>query len=100
VKEKVFIRRSKLTLDNYNLTFLSKGCEIRKAGLVRLMAKANKTPSNVYTLNELKGEKCCMGQVNESWFWHRRMGHINFENLVKLNKTKVERDMRVCKLLQ
>jgi hypothetical protein len=40
----------------YNLTFHSKGCEIRKAGLGRLVENVNKTPSNVYILKELKGE--------------------------------------------
>jgi hypothetical protein len=40
-----------------------------------------------------KEKKCCMGQVNESWLWHRRMGHINFGNILKLNKTQAIRDM-------
>ena len=57
------------------------------------MENANRTQSNVYILNEVKEEKCCMGQVNESWLWHRRMGHIKFDNLVKLNKRQVVRDM-------
>jgi hypothetical protein len=51
----------------YNLTFHSKGCEIRKIGLGRLFENANRTLRNVYVLDEVKGEKCCMGQVNESW---------------------------------
>ena len=34
-----------------------------------------------------------MGQVNESWLWHRGMGHINFDNLLKLNKTQEIRDI-------
>jgi hypothetical protein len=50
----------------YNLTFHSKGCEIRKAGSGRLVANANKTPSNVYVLDEVKGEKCCMGVISLS----------------------------------
>ena len=70
----------------YNLTFHSKGCEIIKVALGILVENANKTLSNVYVLDEVKGEKSCMGPVNESWLWHRRMGHIKFDNLVKLNK--------------
>jgi hypothetical protein len=77
----------------YNLTFNSKGCEIRKAGSGRLVENENRTPSNVYILNEVKGEKWCMGQVNKRWLWHRRMSHINFENLVKLIKIQAVRDM-------
>jgi hypothetical protein len=83
----------KMCDQGYNLTFHSKGCDIRKVGSGILVANANKTPSNVYILNEVKGDKCCMGQVDESCLLHRRMGHINFDNLVKLNKTQVVKDM-------
>jgi hypothetical protein len=34
-----------------------------------------------------------MGQTDEIWLWHRRMGHMNFDNLVKINTKKVVRDM-------
>ena len=84
---------SQMCDQSYNLTFHSKGCGIRKSYLGRLVENANKTLSNVYVLDEDKGEKWCMGQVNESWLWHRRMGHINFDNLIKLNKTQEVIDM-------
>jgi hypothetical protein len=67
--------------------------EIRKVGLGRLVENENITPSNVYILDEVKGEKCYMGQVNKSWLWNRRMSHINFDNLLKLINTQVVRDM-------
>jgi hypothetical protein len=51
----------------YNLTFHSKVCEIRKASSGRLVVKENRILSDVYVLDEVKGEKCCMGQVNEIW---------------------------------
>ena len=31
--------------------------------------------------------------VNESWLWHRRLGHLNFDNLVKISKKEVVRDL-------
>ena len=34
-----------------------------------------------------------MGQVDQSWLWNRIMGHINFDNLVKISKKQVVRDM-------
>jgi hypothetical protein len=77
----------------YNLTFNSKVCEINKEGSRRLVEKTNRTLSNVYVLDEFKGEKCCMGQLNESLLWKIRMGHINFDNIVKLNNTQELRDM-------
>ena len=43
-----------------------------------------RTPRNVYILeNE---EQCYMIQIDESLLWQRRMGHLNFNNLVKVNK--------------
>ena len=33
------------------------------------------------------------GATDESWLWHRRMGHINFDNLVKINKKGAVREM-------
>lgn len=29
-----------------------------------------------------------MIKVHETWFWHRRMGHVNFDSLVNINKTQ------------
>ena len=41
-----------------------------------------RTPSNVYILeNE---EQCYMSQIDESMLWHRRMGHLNSANIVKV----------------
>ena len=31
--------------------------------------------------------------VDESWLWHRRMGHLNFDNLVKISKKEAIRDL-------
>jgi hypothetical protein len=38
----------------YNLTFHSKGCEIRKVGSGILVTNANRTLSNVYVFDEFK----------------------------------------------
>jgi hypothetical protein len=34
-----------------------------------------------------------MGHIDESWLWHRTMGHIKFDNLVKISTKQVVRDM-------
>jgi transposase InsO family protein len=58
-----------------------------------MVSIALKTPNNIYILDEVKGEKCCMGQIIQIFLWHRRMGHINFDNLVKINKKQGVRDL-------
>jgi hypothetical protein len=44
------------------------------------------TSSNIYVLSEIGNEKCCLGKEDEVWLWHRIMGHVNFDNLVKYSK--------------
>jgi hypothetical protein len=43
-------------------------------------------------MNEIGKEKCFLGKENEFWLWHRRTGHINFDNLSKLNRKEVVRE--------
>ena len=31
--------------------------------------------------------------VDETWLWKRRMGHLNFDNLVKISKKEDVRDL-------
>ena len=46
------------------------------------------TLNHAYILIQIKEEKWCMGQIDESWLWNRRMGHMSFENMVKISKRK------------
>jgi hypothetical protein len=52
-----------------------------------------RTSSNIYALSEIGNEKCCLGKEDESWLWHKRMGHIHFDKLVKIMKREVVREM-------
>ena len=36
---------------------------------------------------------CCLVKEDESWIWHKILGHIYFENIIKINKKEVVRDM-------
>ena len=58
-----------------------------------MVATVVRNPSNIYVLNEIGKEICCLGKDNESWIWYKRMGHINFDNLVKVSKKEVVREM-------
>jgi hypothetical protein len=58
-----------------------------------LISIAATTSSNIYVLSEIGNEKCCLGKEEESWLWHRRMGHIHFYNLVKVNKREAVREI-------
>ena len=73
--------------------FDSQKCEIRKKDSGKLVVVVPRTSSDVYILDTGKKENCCMGQIDESWLWHRRMGHISFDNLVKISKKEDVRNM-------
>jgi len=47
--------------------------------------------------HEINGEKCFMRQIDERWLWHKRMGHMIFDNLVKIKTKQAVRDMEKIK---
>jgi hypothetical protein len=53
-----------------------------------LIAKGVRTENNVYVMKEDK-EKCHLRKFDESWLWNKRLGHLNFDNIVKLNNEGV-----------
>jgi hypothetical protein len=77
----------------HKVTFDSQKCEIRKEGSRKLIATAARTSSNIYVQSEIGNGKCCLGKEDEIWIWHKRMGHIHFDNLVKVSKKEAVREM-------
>ena len=47
----------------------------------QLVGTATRTPNNIYILDD-KDENCYVGNEDESWLWNKRLGHINFDNLI------------------
>ena len=56
------------------------------------MAKGIRTENNVYVLKENR-EECHLRKHDESWLWHRRLGHINFDHLIKLKNLEAVKDL-------
>jgi transposase InsO family protein len=74
-------------------SFDSEKCYIRKEGSWKLVGRNARTSNNIYVLSEIGNEKCCLEKEYESWLWHRRMGHMHFDNLVKVNKREENKEM-------
>ena len=51
----------------------------------KLVAKGIRTENNVYLLKEDEQEECNLSKYDESWLWHRRLGHINFDHIINLS---------------
>ena len=77
----------------YIWIFDSQKCEIRKEYSRKLVGIAPRTSENVYILNTKLNEKCHLNLMDNSWLWHRRLGHINFDNLVKISKLGAVRNL-------
>jgi hypothetical protein len=65
------------------VVFTSKDCKIKSMNSGQLVAKGIRTENNVYVLKEEK-EECHLSKYDESWLWHRRLGHLNFDHKIKL----------------
>jgi hypothetical protein len=77
----------------HKVTFDSQKYEIRREGSGKLVDTAARTSNNIYVLSEIGNEKCCLGKEYECWLWHRRMGHMHFDNLVKVGKRELVREI-------
>jgi hypothetical protein len=84
----------------HTLQFNLDKCERRNEGSRKLVATTIRTLNNIYVLNEIGKELCRLGNENESWLWHKRMGHMHFDNLVKINiKESVREILEISKLV-
>jgi hypothetical protein len=84
---------SQMCDQSHKVTFNSQKCEIRRESLGKLVGTAARTSNNIYVLIEIGNKKCCLGKEDESWLWNRRMGHMHFDNLVKVNKREAVGEM-------
>ena len=75
-------------------TFVSltqKKCEIKNKKLGNIVGIAMRNKNNVYILgNE---NQSYLNMVDESWLWHRMLGHLSFDSLSKIRKKEVVRDL-------
>jgi hypothetical protein len=74
------------------VVFTSKDCRIKSVNSGQLVAKGIRTENNVYVLKEEK-EECHLSKYDESWLWHRRLGHLNFDHIIKLKNSGAVKDL-------
>lgn len=90
---------SQICDSGYNVSFNSQGCAIKtKSG--KTVATGLRTHGNIYNLldssnNERNEGMCLMGQIEDNWLWHKCLGHINFDNLVRISKYQNVRGLLV-----
>ena len=52
---------------------------------VELSGSGERTKGNLFYLDE-SIETCLMVKSDDVWLWHKRLCHVNFDNLVNINK--------------
>ena len=76
----------------YEILFRAQDCEVRSSTTGKTLIKGVRTESNVYIVKE-ENEACHLSKLDESWLWHRRLGHLKFDHIVSLSKKNAVRDM-------
>ena len=89
----ILLSVSQIGDQGHNVVFSTKDCEIRNSSSGELVAKGVRTPNNIYILNKVQENKCYLSQIDESWLWHKRLGHTSFDNLINISKIKAVRDI-------
>jgi transposase InsO family protein len=84
---------SQMCDQGHKFTFNPQKCEIIREGSRKLVGTTTRTSNNIYVLSEIGNEKCCLGKQDESWLWHKIMGHMHFDNLVKVSKRETVREI-------
>ena len=68
--------------------FTTKDCKIKEVSSGKLVTKGMRTENNVYILKEER-EECHLSKYYESWLWHRRLGYLHFDHLIKLRNRRI-----------
>jgi hypothetical protein len=80
------------------VTFSSNSFKIKTINIGEMIAKGVRTKKNVYFLKEDK-EKCHLRNFDESWLWQRRLGHLNFDHIIKLNNEGSLKLLGMCYII-
>jgi hypothetical protein len=57
-----------------------------------VVAKGIRIDNNVYVLKEDR-EECHLINHDEIWLWNKRLGHLNFDHLIKLKSLEAVKDI-------
>jgi hypothetical protein len=76
----------------YNIIFHSTGCKVMNVDSVKDCCKGNQNPRKCICTGR-RQRKVLHGKNDEIWLWHKRLGHLSFNQLVKLGRKSVVQDM-------
>lgn len=74
----------------HEIIFRSPECVVKEMDIGEAIIKAIRTMNNVYVL-EGDNENYYFRKIEEIWMWHKRLGNLSFNHLVKLRNKGVVR---------
>ena len=83
---------SQLCDKGFKVIFYSSHCIIKDSQNDKIIFMGHKN-ENVYTIDisKYEGHDRCFS--DESWLWHRRLGHVNMNLITQLNKNELVRGL-------
>ena len=88
---------------NYNLLSVSQlrniGCKVEFGNKTtkifdtngNLIGKGDQTRSNLFYL-DIDDATCLIAKFDDVWLWHKRLCHVNFDNLINISNMKKLRE--------
>ena len=86
---------SQLCDKGFKVIFESSHCIIKDSQNDKIIFMGHRN-ENVYTIDISKYEshnRCFSSMHDESWFWHRILGHVNMNFITQLNKNELVRGL-------
>ena len=86
---------SQLCHKGFKVIFESSHCIIKDSQNDKIIFIGHRN-ENVYTIDISKYEghnRCFSSMHDESWLWHRRLGHVNMNLITQLNKNELVRGL-------
>ena len=86
---------SQLCDKGFKVIFESSHCIIKDSQNDKIIFMGHRN-ENVYTIDISKYEghnRCFSSMHDESWLWHRRLGHVNMNLITQLNKNELVRGL-------
>ena len=63
-----------------------------------LIGKGDQTRSNLFYL-DMEDDACLVVKLDDVWLWHKRLRHVNFDNMISISKMKKVRGFPKLKKL-
>lgn len=73
------------------MQFKNRKCKILNRTRLEI-AIDNQTKGNIFHLNN-NYKAYLIAHIDESWLWHKRLCHVNFDCILKISSTKAVRDL-------